>query len=188
MGRRRVRRGHRGQPARRADRAGTVVWSVDADLSLPGHDDAYAVGDAAAVPWGDPVDRRRRRSAPRWPRWPSSRAATPPARSSTAWRPSRPRRSATTTRASWPPSGGGRPSPSSPRAPIVRGTLGWLAWLGLHLVYLIGFRNKIVVLVNWSWRYLSWGSGPRIIVGDELESPATGRRPRTVRPGAVAPG
>ena len=56
-----------------------------------------------------------------------------------------------------------------PSGLIVRGTLGWLAWLGLHLVYLIGFRNKIVVLVNWSWRYLSWGSGPRVIVGDELE-------------------
>ncbi len=50
---------------------------------------------------------------------------------------------------------------------VVRGTLGWLAWLGLHLVYLIGFRNKIVVFVNWSWRYLSWGSGPRIIVSEE---------------------
>jgi NADH dehydrogenase len=41
--------------------------------------------------------------------------------------------------------------------------------LGLHIVYLIGFRNRIVVLVNWSWRYLSWGSGPRVIVGDKLE-------------------
>jgi NADH dehydrogenase len=56
-----------------------------------------------------------------------------------------------------------------PRGLIVRGTLGWLAWLGLHIVYLIGFRNRIVVLVNWSWRYLSWGSGPRVIVGDNLQ-------------------
>ncbi len=53
-----------------------------------------------------------------------------------------------------------------PGGRVVRGTLGWLAWLGLHLVYLVGFRNKIVVFVNWSWRYLSWGSGPRIIVSD----------------------
>jgi len=50
---------------------------------------------------------------------------------------------------------------------VVRGTLGWLAWLALHLVYLVGFRNKIVVFINWSWRYLSWGSGPRIIVSEE---------------------
>ena len=55
-----------------------------------------------------------------------------------------------------------------PNGVMVRGTLGWLAWLGLHLVYLIGFRNKIVVLINWSWRYLSWSSGPRVIVSDDL--------------------
>jgi len=52
------------------------------------------------------------------------------------------------------------------RGPVLRGTLGWLAWLGLHLVYLIGFRNRLVVLVNWWWRYLDWPSGPRLIVAD----------------------
>jgi len=76
-----------------------------------------------------------------------------------------------------------------PRGLIVRGTLGWLAWLGLHIVYLIGFRNKIVVLVNWSWRYLSWGSGPRIIVGEKLElpGPATPSTPAAPDPPAVQP-
>ena len=49
---------------------------------------------------------------------------------------------------------------------VVRDTLGWLAWLGLHLVYLIGFRNRLVVLVNWSWRYFDWPSGPRLIIAD----------------------
>ncbi len=53
-----------------------------------------------------------------------------------------------------------------PRGPVVTGTLGWLAWLGLHLVYLVGFRNRVVVLVNWFWRYLNWASGPRLIVTD----------------------
>ena len=48
----------------------------------------------------------------------------------------------------------------------LRGTLGWLAWLGLHLVYLVGFRNRLIVLVNWWWRYLDWPSGPRLIVAD----------------------
>ena len=50
---------------------------------------------------------------------------------------------------------------------VLRGTLGWFAWLGLHLVYLIGFRNRIVVLLEWLWRYLEWPSGPRIIVADD---------------------
>jgi NADH dehydrogenase len=48
---------------------------------------------------------------------------------------------------------------------VLRGTLGWLAWFGLHLLYLIGFRNKLTVLINWSWRYLNWPSGPRVIFG-----------------------
>jgi len=57
------------------------------------------------------------------------------------------------------------------RGPVVRGTLGWLAWLGLHLVYLVGFRNRLTVLVNWFWRYLDWPSGPRLIVADAETEP-----------------
>jgi len=49
---------------------------------------------------------------------------------------------------------------------VIRGTLGWLAWLGLHLWYLIGFRNRLRVLINWTWRYFDWPSGPRLIVAD----------------------
>ena len=52
-------------------------------------------------------------------------------------------------------------------------------------MYLIGFRNRIVVLVNWSWRYLSWGSGPRVIVGDMLEVRAGNRRPTHGQPPTV---
>jgi NADH:quinone reductase (non-electrogenic) len=53
-----------------------------------------------------------------------------------------------------------------PRGGVVRGTLGWLAWLGLHLFYLVGFRNRLRVLINWTWRYFDWPSGPRLIVAD----------------------
>jgi NADH:quinone reductase (non-electrogenic) len=34
------------------------------------------------------------------------------------------------------------------------GRLGWLAWLAVHIYYLIGFRNRAVVLINWAWNYL----------------------------------
>ncbi len=47
----------------------------------------------------------------------------------------------------------------------LRGTTAWLAWLALHLVTLVGFRNRVSVLLNWSWRYLSWHRGTRVIVG-----------------------
>ena len=47
------------------------------------------------------------------------------------------------------------------------GTLGWLSWLGLHLLFLVGFRNRLVVLVNWAWNYLNWDRGNRVIVRDD---------------------
>ena len=53
-----------------------------------------------------------------------------------------------------------------PYGPVIRGTVGWLAWLTLHLIYLIGFRNRLRVLINWTWRYFDWPSGPRLIVAD----------------------
>jgi NADH dehydrogenase len=53
-----------------------------------------------------------------------------------------------------------------PYGRVITGRLGWLAWLGLHLWYLIGFRNKLRVMINWTWRYFDWKSGPRLIVAD----------------------
>lgn len=41
----------------------------------------------------------------------------------------------------------------------------WLAWLLLHVLTLIGARNKLSVLLNWAWHYVSWGKGPRVILG-----------------------
>ena len=45
------------------------------------------------------------------------------------------------------------------------GTPAWVAWLGLHLVYLMGFRNRVSVFVNWAWNYLTWDRGARLILG-----------------------
>jgi NADH:ubiquinone reductase (H+-translocating) len=50
----------------------------------------------------------------------------------------------------------------------LRGTLAWLAWLGLHLIYLLGNRNRVVTLVNLTWRYLTWSRGGGVIVGDDV--------------------
>jgi NADH dehydrogenase len=47
------------------------------------------------------------------------------------------------------------------------GTIAWLAWLALHLVYLLGFRNRVSTLINLSWRYIAWGHGGGVIVGDD---------------------
>jgi NADH dehydrogenase len=58
-----------------------------------------------------------------------------------------------------------------PHAGVIKGTVGWLAWLGLHLWYLVGFRNRLRVLINWTWRYFDWPSGPRLIVADAETAP-----------------
>jgi NADH:ubiquinone reductase (H+-translocating) len=61
----------------------------------------------------------------------------------------------------------------------MRGTLAWLAWLGLHLITLLGNRNRISALVNLSWRYLTWSRGGGVIMGDNPPQadgpPVTGR-------------
>ena len=45
------------------------------------------------------------------------------------------------------------------------GFLAWLAWLAIHIFYLIGFRNRIFVLAGWAWHYLTFRRGARIITG-----------------------
>ncbi len=49
----------------------------------------------------------------------------------------------------------------------IRGTLAWFAWLGLHLVTLLGSRNRISTLINLSYRYLSWGRGGGFLVDSD---------------------
>ena len=45
------------------------------------------------------------------------------------------------------------------------GYFAWLAWLFIHILFLIGFRNRIVVMVNWAWAYLTYERGARLITG-----------------------
>ena len=49
------------------------------------------------------------------------------------------------------------------------GPIGWLAWLGLHLVYLIGFRNRLNVLINWAWNYVTYDRSSRILRESERQ-------------------
>jgi NADH dehydrogenase len=49
----------------------------------------------------------------------------------------------------------------------LKGWIAWLAWLFVHLVNLIGFRNRIVVMVQWAWAYFSYQRAIRLITGCE---------------------
>ena len=48
----------------------------------------------------------------------------------------------------------------------VSGILAWLAWLFVHVFFLIGFRNRFVVIFEWAWAYMTYQRGARLITGD----------------------
>ena len=48
------------------------------------------------------------------------------------------------------------------------GFLAWMLWLGIHIAYLIGFANRLVVLTKWGWSFLTHGRGSRLITGQPL--------------------
>jgi NADH dehydrogenase len=141
-------------------RGGRVT--LEPDLSVAGHPEVFVVGDAGAVPWGP----ARPEACPQVAQVAiqSGRHAAKQIARQLAGRP--------TTAFKYYDKGlmatiGRHAAVAQLRGGLtLRGILGWLAWLGLHLIYLVGFRNRVVVLVNWWWRYLDWPSGPRLIVAD----------------------
>ena len=46
------------------------------------------------------------------------------------------------------------------------GFLAWILWVFIHIAYLIGFRNRIVVMIQWAWAYVGQRRGNRLITGD----------------------
>jgi NADH dehydrogenase len=52
------------------------------------------------------------------------------------------------------------------------GFLAWLVWIVVHIFYLIGFRNRIAVMLQWAWSYLTFQRGARLITGHRLDAGA----------------
>jgi NADH dehydrogenase len=48
------------------------------------------------------------------------------------------------------------------------GFLAWLAWLFIHLIYLIEFQNRLLVLTQWAWNYVTRNRAARLITGEDL--------------------
>ncbi|HYJ80223.1 MAG TPA: NAD(P)/FAD-dependent oxidoreductase, partial [Longimicrobiaceae bacterium] len=48
----------------------------------------------------------------------------------------------------------------------LKGWPAWLAWLFIHILGLIGFRNRAMVMLEWAWQYLTWQRGARLITGE----------------------
>jgi len=136
------------------DRAGRV--RVEADLTLPGHPEVFVVGDLAAV---EKDGRLVPGVAPAAMQM--GRHAAINVRRALAGQPRRPFRyldkgSLATI---------GRSAAVADLGRIrLWGLPAWLAWLGIHIFFLIGFRNRLVVLMDWAWAYFSYQRSARIIL------------------------
>ena len=153
------------------DKAGRV--KVNPDLSVPGHPEIFAIGDAALVSGkeGRPVpgvspaamqmgrhvarviegDLRSgadRATRPPFKYWDKGTMATIGRSAAVAWI--------------------GRLK--------ISGYPAWLAWLFVHLIFLIGFRNRLAVLLQWTYSYFAYKRGARIIT-QTAAATATAQRP-----------
>ncbi len=62
----------------------------------------------------------------------------------------------------------------------ISGTIAWLAWLFLHLMYIVQFANRLLVFIQWAWNYVTWNRSARLITGSSrangLGGPGGARR------------
>ncbi len=143
------------------DKHGRVV--VQPDLTAPGHPDIFVIGDLALfthqggqpLPGVSPVAMQQGRHVARAIRERLSGRPAPPFR--------------------YFDKGSmavvGRSAAIAEVAGLkLRGLPAWLAWCALHIFYLVGFRNRFIVMFEWAWSYVSWQRGARLITGN-LEAP-----------------
>ena len=60
------------------------------------------------------------------------------------------------------------------------GLLAWFTWTFVHIFFLIGFRNRILVMIQWAWSYLTYGRGARLITAETPRTPSL--PPVSIRP------
>jgi len=139
------------------DRAGRVA--VQPDLTIPGHPEVFVVGDLASVNGADgrPLPGVAQVAIQ------TGRHAARNIRLAIAGEPSQPfvyrnlGNMATIGRASAIADFGWLQ---------LKGWIAWLAWLFVHIMNLIGFRNRVLVLVQWAWAYFSYQRAVRLITGE----------------------
>ncbi len=149
------------------DRAGRVI--VEPDLSIPGHPEVFVIGDLAAflhqtgspLPGLSPVAMQQ------------GRCAAENIRRSLAGQPRR--------TFHYFDKGTlaviGRASAVAEIAGLrLSGILAWLVWCFVHIFYLIGFRNRFIVMLEWAWAYVSDQRGARLITGRGRARTAIGFR------------
>ncbi len=149
------------------DRAGRIA--IGADLTLPGHPEVMILGDMAActdaggrlLPGVAPVAVQQGKYAATVIRRRLEGRSTPP------FRYRDPGMMATIGRSS---------AVAVLRGRHFSGMFAWLMWLFVHLMQLVDFKNRLLVMVQWAWSYTTWNRSARLITG----SPADRRAPAGV--------
>jgi NADH dehydrogenase len=153
------------------DRRGRVV--VAADLSVPGHPDVFAIGDIAGAPLGGGADGVCPQVAQ--PAIQGGRHVAAQIAKRLRGQPTEPFEYH--DKGSMATIGRNAAVAEFPGGWRLGGFAGWVAWLGLHLIELVGMRNRLNVLVNWGWNYVTYDRGARLLAsGDDAA-----RRPAPVR-------
>ena len=142
------------------DRQGRVI--VNADLSLPDHQDIFVIGDQAHYKWGidqtplpglAPVAMQQGRFVAKLITKKINRSENLP-----TFRYVDKGQMATIGRSR---------AVAMFKGLQFHGLLAWLSWLFVHIYYLIGFKNRIFVLFQWAWTYLTFSRGARLIVDEK---------------------
>ena len=149
------------------DRAGRVT--VEGDLSLPGHPEVFALGDMVRVRDGDgvaqllpgvaPAAMQQGRYAAKAVRGRLRGQKTPPFRY-------RDKGNLATI--------GRRAAVADIRRVRLSGSFAWITWLVVHIWYLVGFENRVVVFFRWSSSFFTHGRSARLITETEARPGATG--------------
>ena len=154
-----------GQCGADLDRAGRIA--VDADLTLPGHPEVLALGDMVRVRDGDGVAQLLPGVAPVAMQQGRYAAKLVRARLRGGTRPPFHYRDkgnlATIGRAA---------AVADVKGLHLSGLLAWITWVAVHLWYLVGFQNRIVVFIRWSFSFFTHGRSARLIT--EAETGASG--------------
>jgi NADH:ubiquinone reductase (H+-translocating) len=146
---------------------------IGADLRVAGHERIFAVGDIALID-GQPLPQLAQ------PALQMGKHAADQIRALEQGRPTAPFRYR--DKGTMATIGYRSAVVELPRRVRMRGTLAWLVWLALHLITLLGGRNRISALVNMSSRYLTWQRGGGLIVGDGLSTESGALRGTAERP------
>ncbi|MEO6741381.1 MAG: NAD(P)/FAD-dependent oxidoreductase [Chthoniobacteraceae bacterium] len=151
------------------DRPGRVI--VNEDCSIPGHAEVFVIGDQAHFAIGEgrllpglsPVAMQQGRHV---------------ARNIVALLRGQP-----TSRFEYHDKGSmatiGRNAAVAEMGSIrISGFVAWLAWLFVHIIFLVGFRNRIAVLFNWAYAYLTYGRGARLITSRQTGNNGAAEPPK----------